>query len=260
MAIPLAGTSRSPSAQVRSDYCSPDDKTEVVLEFEVNGIEYRIRRSPQYERPKERGEGTTLQQATASIELCVGGSALAVKPTEVADDVQELVKLKARQVLQVILLAQGRFQKFLLADSAERLGLLKTLFDIGRFADYDVAIDQRRKQAKSELDLARLTTTNRIQTIAQSGNFEAPKDGKEFEWIDAIVKEAGSALDVAKTTRSTATAQEKLARDALSIAEKQRQRTDAEATLTELLARGDELEAERALLTGRSCRPGTPSG
>jgi exonuclease SbcC len=238
----------APNAQVRSDYCSREDKTEVILEFEVNGVEYRIRRSPQYERTKERGEGTTFQQATASIELCVGGPALAVKPTEVADFVQKLVKLKADEFLQVILLAQGRFQKFLLADSAERLGLLKTLFDIGRFAEYDVAIDERRKQAKSDLDLARLTTTNRIQTIVNDGNLEAPKDGEELAWMDAIVKEAESTLTLAKTARSNAAGQEKLARDALSIAEKQRQRADAEATLTELLTRGDGIKTERTLL------------
>src|SRR5437763_8174637 len=49
--------------QLRCDFAEPHELTEVVLELTVQGQRMRIVRSPEYERPKRRGEGSTKQQA-----------------------------------------------------------------------------------------------------------------------------------------------------------------------------------------------------
>ena len=61
-----SGTVRDPS-MLRSKYASPETATEVELEFAYAGKTYTVKRSPEYERPKARGEGFTKQAAVAEL-------------------------------------------------------------------------------------------------------------------------------------------------------------------------------------------------
>jgi exonuclease SbcC len=51
---------------------SPDElRPEVVLDFSVRDRRFVVRRSPEWTRPKRRGEGTATEKATAGLlELC----------------------------------------------------------------------------------------------------------------------------------------------------------------------------------------------
>ena len=51
--------------RVRSDHADPSQATRVRLDFEMGGDRYRVERLPEWQRPKQRGEGTTLQKAEA---------------------------------------------------------------------------------------------------------------------------------------------------------------------------------------------------
>src|SRR3954462_15748069 len=51
--------------RLRCDFADPDEPTEVLLELTVQGQRMRLVRSPEYRRPKRRGEGTTVQPAKA---------------------------------------------------------------------------------------------------------------------------------------------------------------------------------------------------
>lgn len=53
--------------RLRSDHSGPNDVTEVALEFSAAGERWRIVRAPDYERPKQRGEGVTLEKARAEL-------------------------------------------------------------------------------------------------------------------------------------------------------------------------------------------------
>src|SRR5690606_4319138 len=96
------------SQRLRSDHVGPGEVTSVTLEFEVNGTTYRITRTPEYERPKERGTGMTLQKASAQLYVQHADGeweGIAARPVDVAGHVERIVQLKADQFLQVILLA-----------------------------------------------------------------------------------------------------------------------------------------------------------
>ena len=54
-------------ARLRSDHSGPTDPTWVELEFSAGGHEYKVRRSPAYERLKARGDGTTVSAPTAEL-------------------------------------------------------------------------------------------------------------------------------------------------------------------------------------------------
>lgn len=131
--------------RLRSDHCEPDDPTSVAVEFTTGGTRWRIERSPEYERPKKRGDGMTIAAARAQMGEVTSGAVewKAAKDRDVANLVAEVVGLNQQQFLQVILLAQGRFARFLLADNNDRQKLLRTLFGSRRFEDYENELDQR---------------------------------------------------------------------------------------------------------------------
>ncbi|MCD2170519.1 SMC family ATPase [Microbacterium sp. JC 701] len=139
--------------RLRSDHCEPDDPTRVTLEFSAEGDRWRLTRSPEFERPKRRGGGTTREPHRAVLEVLApeGWTGVAARPVDVAARLDEILGLTQQQFLQVILLAQNRFARFLLAKNDERLSLLRTLFGTRTFEQYAAEVDDRRKRAAERL-------------------------------------------------------------------------------------------------------------
>ncbi|MFS0794914.1 AAA family ATPase [Microbacterium sp. 1P10AE] len=139
--------------RLRSDHCGLDDPTSVTVEFSAEGRRWRVTRSPEYERPKRSGTGTTKEPHRASLEVLepAGWTGVAARPVDVAARLDEILGLTQQQFLQVILLAQNRFARFLLAKNDERQALLRTLFGTRTFEQYAVALDGRRKSALERL-------------------------------------------------------------------------------------------------------------
>ncbi|RUR03489.1 AAA family ATPase [Labedella endophytica] len=140
-------------ARLRSDHSAPTDPTWVELEFSAGGREYRVRRSPTYERAKARGEGTTTSAPTAELAVFEDGQwrGLAARPKDVGIELEGIVQLTRDQFLQVILLAQNRFQRFLAAGHDERQDLLRSLFATERFSSFEDYLVERRKAVEGEL-------------------------------------------------------------------------------------------------------------
>ena len=142
--------------RLRSDHCFVGDPTEVRLEFTVGGRRWRVTRAPDYERPALRGGGLTTEKARAELDELVDGTWIgrAAKPREVGLALDEVLGLNAQQFQQVILLAQNKFSRFLLARNDERQQLLRTLFGTRRFEQYKDDLEQRRREAQRSLDAA----------------------------------------------------------------------------------------------------------
>ncbi|HSP52700.1 MAG TPA: SMC family ATPase, partial [Cryobacterium sp.] len=124
-------------SQLRSDHCEPDDPTFVELEFSLKENDYRIYRTPKFEKNKKRGLGTTMSPPDARLDIrdlrdglgasgssgtsgvtgagADGWRSVATRPVDVGHELSSILPLKQDQFLQVILLAQNRFQRFLLA-------------------------------------------------------------------------------------------------------------------------------------------------
>lgn len=136
--------------RLRSDHCAPDDPTRVVVEFTAADRRWRVTRSPEYERPKQRGSGMTTEPHRAQLDELVDGTWIgrAARPVDVARELDEILGLSQQQFLQVILLAQNRFAEFLLAKNDERQRLLRRLFGTRTYEGYQAALEQRRKEAE----------------------------------------------------------------------------------------------------------------
>ena len=134
------GRERRRSKTFRSDYAPARAETYAELTFRHRDETWRIRRNPEYERPKKSGEGTTVQAANALLTNLDTGEVLEGL-SEVNGKVYELLGLTQGQFTQTVMIAQGDFLKILNASSDDRRALFQKLFNTSIYADL-----QRRLQ------------------------------------------------------------------------------------------------------------------
>ncbi|MDE7323717.1 MAG: AAA family ATPase [Lachnospiraceae bacterium] len=116
----------------RSKYAKEEVPTFVTFTFDYRGKRYQVKRNPEYQRPKGRGTGYTTQKAEA--ELVYPDSRTPVtKSKEVTRAVTELIGLDRRQFTQIAMIAQGDFQKLLLAGTEERGAIFRQIFKTGLY-------------------------------------------------------------------------------------------------------------------------------
>jgi len=117
---------------LRSHHADPATRPEVVLELTLAGRRYRVRRSPEWTRPKRRGSGTTKEPASASLmEVTEGQERLvSARAAEVGHTLGELLGMGSEQFMQVVLLPQGEFARFLHAKPAQRQEILVNLLGL----------------------------------------------------------------------------------------------------------------------------------
>jgi exonuclease SbcC len=149
---------------MRSQHADPDRMTEVSLLFEVGGRRYFARRQPDQARPKKRGDGDTLDNHAAwlfdATDVAVDevttdncGVVLAEKKvSEVGRQVRDLLGYGVEQFRQIVLLPQGRFEKFLLSNSEERVAILRDLFDVSLYRDLTKRLKENALSAKREFE------------------------------------------------------------------------------------------------------------
>ena len=171
--------------RLRSDHSFLTDPTEVRLEFTVGQTRWRVTRAPEYDRPAKRGGGMTTETARAELEELVDGSWVgrAAKPRTVGEVLGDVLGVNAQQFQQVILLAQNKFSRFLLAPGEERQTLLRTLFGTKRFEQYRDDLEQRRRDAQRELSAvdarARTLLGEAERLIDEGGLADGRADGEE---------------------------------------------------------------------------------
>ena len=130
-----SGDNRDPS-MLRSTYADPDCPTFVDFTFSYKNKIYRIIRSPAYERPKKRGQGTTYQPTRASLTLPSGK--LMAKTSEITPYIEELLGVNRDQFAQIAMIAQGDFRKLLFAETKDRMEIFRKLFHTDPFRRFQV--------------------------------------------------------------------------------------------------------------------------
>lgn len=119
------------ASMFRSEYAKPDTPTEVELIFEYSGKTYTVKRNPEYNRPKSRGEGFTTQKADAELILPDGTPITKLK--EVNAKIKEIMGIDRDQFLQIAMIAQGDFLKLLLASTDERIKIFRQIFKTSKY-------------------------------------------------------------------------------------------------------------------------------
>lgn len=259
--------------RLRSDHADLADPTEVRLEFTVGERRWRVTRAPEYDRPAKRGGGLTTEAPRAELEELVDGVWIgrAAKPRTVGEALGEILGLNAQQFQQVILLAQNKFSRFLLASGEERQGLLRTLFGTRRFEQYRDDLDQRRRDAEAGLaavdsrartligEAERLVRTHELEghaDAAASPDAASATPAAHREGLGRAHRRALYRAEQAELARATADDHLAAATAAHAVvvaaAERARERAALRDRLAALESRADEIGAEsRRLASAR---------
>lgn len=121
------------SSMLRSKYARAGTPTFVEMTFLYGGKIYVVRRNPEYQRPKGRGEGLTTQKADAQL-TCPDGKVV-TKVKDVTLAVTELIGLNRSQFMRISMIAQGDFQNLLMAKTEERGKIFREIFHTKPYYD-----------------------------------------------------------------------------------------------------------------------------
>jgi exonuclease SbcC len=245
---------RGEEKRLRSDHADAAVRTEVSCELTLAGERLRVVRRPEQQRPKKRGEGVTTEQARLTVQRLTDGSwePVSTRIDEGSEHLRTRLGLDVHQFCQVVLLPQGDFARFLRAEPEHRGELLRTLFDVGRFASAEDWLADERTAARERLTVHRARVGTLLARVAQVADVDVPEElapelvgggdgGAGGPWVDTVRAAAQSRLTEV-TTRA-----EEAAVDAGQI--------DAELAAARALAdrhdRRDRALAELATLTAR---------
>ena len=227
---------------MRSDYAPEEFPTRVDFTFALGLRRFTVSRCPEQEVKKKRGEGNHLVSAQAAFqEILTDGSAqvLAVKVDQVTAAVTELLGFKADQFTQIVVLPQGEFRKFLVAESQDRKTILETIFRTGFYSHLEKILDNQAKKlqtayddakAKQDLWLAQLELTKLDELASKIVQLE-----QEKAQADAGVKTGAAARTAAQEKLSAAQVTEN----------KFMERELAVTALTKITARAEENVRQR---------------
>ncbi|MPL58522.1 Nuclease SbcCD subunit C [bioreactor metagenome] len=139
---------------MRSDYADPAVLTEVVFDFSIGADRYRIKRVPEQERPKKRGDGTTVKHAEAELYRLVEleSALLETGWSKVTEKIENLLGFKSAQFRQVVLLPQGDFRKLLTANSTERQEIMQMLFKTEQYRFIEERLKTKAQELKKAFD------------------------------------------------------------------------------------------------------------
>ena len=248
-----ASSERRDIKSLRSEYAAPAVESFVELYFSHLGKEYIVRRTPQYERPKLRGNGTISVPETAAL------TRVGEPPIEglqkVSAAVDELLNVSVDQFKQIAMIAQGEFWELLNAKTEERTRILRTIFMTDGYKNIEYKL-------KSRMDGAFVTYRDAQNSIIQFFNgVKADATGVFCDRLaDLQNKIAGTGsgwytsdmLDILEKLDTEDKMLEKAAecelKDALEVQKKLQDELALAQTNNDFIRRLEELEKRRAEL------------
>lgn len=210
---------------MRSDFAPEDLLTEVSLQFELGAKRYYIRRQPDQARPKARGEGHTMQPHAAWLfdvsEVaiddvgpdCCGTPLAERKVGAVLSHVEGLLGYGAQQFRQIVLLPQGRFERFLVSNSKDRLEILRELFDVSLYRRLTEKLKTDAASIRREIEDGYRLHGHRLQTEGFASSDELTygiaSALERYEFTQLAVSETATVLALANKAYAAAEEQEK---------------------------------------------------
>lgn len=181
-------------SMLRSKNAKPETPTEVELVFSYGGKEYTVKRNPEYERPKTRGEGLTKQPADAT--LIYPDGRVITKSSDVTKAIEEISGINRNQFMRISMIAQGEFRKLLDATTEERINIFRHIFKTGLYETLQEKLSQNTSELKNKCETIKNNINQHIEDVTYdssnplSFDMEKAKDGKlPIEQIIEVIEE-----------------------------------------------------------------------
>lgn len=136
-------------SMIRSTFATPDIPTEVELSFEYRGKTYLVKRNPEYEGISKRGDSLVKRLADATL-LKPDGT-IVTGQQKVTNAIKELLGIDKEQFSQIVMIAQGDFQKLLMEDTETRQEIFRKIFK----TDYYKELQQQLLENEKQLGMQR---------------------------------------------------------------------------------------------------------
>lgn len=234
---------------LKSHHSAPDARPEVVLDFSIAGRRFVVRRSPEWSRPKRRGEGATTEKASATLLETTGDIEhfLSSRAQEVGHLVSGLIGMRASQFVQVAMLPQGEFAQFLRAGSQDRHEVLQQLFKTDRFARIEDWVHEHSRKLRDRAGVEQARVQRLLDATADRAGSELPEELSGAPLAAAAPSRlrgwaAEQLADVQAAQRAAQQAHEEAAARLRSA----REQHERETRTAEAVARRDEARAARA--------------
>jgi exonuclease SbcC len=203
----LAGSDAS-SDRLHSQHADPAVEPFVELVFETGAGTFRVRRTPQYDRPKQRGTGTVKQQASVQLfrlaaPTDVAGEPVSSRIPEVGVEIARIVGLDRAQFLQTVVLPQGEFARFLRSPGEDRRKLLQSLFGTRVYDRTTDELAARRRAVQAEVEGADDRVRDALARFAQAADL-ADADESVVPGTVASLRATADAAGAARTIAAAA--------------------------------------------------------
>ncbi len=173
------GAERRAARSFRSDYASPETETYAEFFFTHKGRHYRIKRSPEYIRPKRRGGGETKSVASVEFECEETGEQIS-RIDEASARIADLTGLTQDQFSQTAMIAQGDFLKILNAKSDERKKLFQRIFNTGVFAQLQQSLKDENSAAQTELTRTDDNIASELAHLSEDASYDGDADIRQL--------------------------------------------------------------------------------
>lgn len=146
---------RGGMVDMRCQFALPDRDTRIEFEFSVHGRRYRFwKRLRTVKRRKDDGD-VRYNMECGALEISGEGVQRSLvessKPTAQEEAANAVIGMGYSQFAQVMVLPQGKFERFLTTDSSEKEKILKNIFRTDRYNAYQDALGRRYRQFDSDV-------------------------------------------------------------------------------------------------------------
>ena len=223
---------------LRSSTAPPERVTEVEYVFALGRRRFRVLRSPAYER-MSRGKMTRRAATGQLYRLPDEGedgeeALLDSNVTEVSKRIGQLIGFDADQFRQVVLLPQGQFQRFLLAEVKDRSAIMQRIFRTERYQRLEdallqesIRLENAAKEERAQIDqmlhTENLNTIDELRARISELKEAIDRHAEELKSFEARQKEARRARELGAAAEQKL---QELAAAQKHLAEKQAQEED----------------------------------
>lgn len=251
-----SGSSRD-AGMLRSKYAEPSTPTFVEMDFLCRDKLYRVRRNPEYSRPKGRGEGFTVQKADAELQYPDGRPPV-TKTRDVTQAVRDLIGLDRSQFCQIAMIAQGDFLRLLLAKTEERSKIFREIFNTQPYQVFQERVKAESAALKQQTEEGERSLLQYLRGIVWAPEDPQAQELEQLRQSSALVspEDAAGLISqvIERDTEARETAQKRLAEAEARLEVVSRQLGQVEArekALAEMVRRKaalSELEPKRNAL------------